>query len=103
MADSDFARVAANAVLYARSGGDVVARPARGMEVLHKAKELLLKAKSVSELRQAQAVILPLEFGFSLSQTANILGISKVWACRLRSEFIRTGGETSRPSQSPSP
>lgn len=71
--------------------------------MLHKAKELLLKTQSVSELRQAQAVILPLEFGLSLSQTVDILGISKVWACRLRSEFIRAGGDTSRPSQSPSP
>ncbi len=36
-----------------------MARTPRGKEVLEKAKELLSKARTVEELRQAQAVVLP--------------------------------------------
>ncbi len=76
-----------------------MSRTARGIEVLEKAKEVAQSARSVAQLRQAQAVILPLEFGLTLEETASIIGVSKVWACRLRSEFIRSGGElcTVRP------
>jgi transposase len=69
-----------------------MARIAQGREILKKAMELLSHARSVRELRQAQAVVLPLEFDFSIEQTAVIIGVSKGWACRLRSEFIRHGG-----------
>lgn len=75
------------------------ARNVRGKDVLEKAKELLSKARTIEELRQAQAVILPLEFGLSLSQTANIIGVSKSWASRLRTQFMHAGGEiTHKPS-----
>ena len=69
-----------------------MARPASGKNVLEKAKEALLNARSVEELRQAQAVIMPLEYGFSMDQVAATLGISKGWACQLRMRFIRSGG-----------
>jgi transposase len=69
-----------------------MARIARGREVLAKAKELLIKARTADELRRAQAVLLPLEFGFALERTANIMGVSTGYASRLRSEFIRCGG-----------
>ncbi|MEO5359384.1 MAG: winged helix-turn-helix domain-containing protein, partial [Nitrospirota bacterium] len=69
-----------------------MARPASGMDVSGKAKEVLSKARTVGELRQAQAVIFPLEFGFSMEQTASALGISKGWACQLRQQFIRSNG-----------
>jgi hypothetical protein len=69
-----------------------MARPASGLDVLGKAKEVLSKARTVGELRQAQAVILPLEFGFSMGQTASALGISKSWVCQLRQQFIRSDG-----------
>lgn len=69
-----------------------MARPARGGEVLEKAKEALLKARSVEELRQAQAVILPLEFNFSMEEVAAVIGVSRGWACQLRTRFIRSGG-----------
>ncbi|WP_027358550.1 helix-turn-helix domain-containing protein, partial [Desulforegula conservatrix] len=65
-----------------------MARKASGIEILDQAKEILSKAKTVNELRRAQAVILPLEFGLSLSQTAMILGVSVGWVCRLRRQFI---------------
>jgi len=71
-----------------------MARIAQGREVLKKAMELLSHARSVKELRQAQAVVLPLEFGLSIEQTAAIIGVSRGWAARLRSEFIRHGGTT---------
>jgi len=79
-------------------GGEPMARQARGEEVLEKAKDRLSKARTVEELRQAQAVILPLAYGFSLEKTAEIIGVSKGWASHLRMEFIRSGGvEKERP------
>ncbi len=57
-----------------------MARTASGKDVLEKAKEYLSKAKTAEELRQAQTVILPLEYGFSIEQTAAITGISVRWA-----------------------
>ena len=70
-----------------------MARPASGKEFLAKAKEMLAKAKTVEELRQAQALILPLEYGFSIEQVAMVTGISRGWACQLRTRFIRNGGK----------
>ena len=69
-----------------------MARVASGKEMLDLAKEHLSRARTIGEFRQAQAVILPLEFGFTMEQVAAILGISKGWACYIRIEFIRTGG-----------
>jgi len=71
-----------------------MARTASGHDFLDMAKELLTKARTAKELRQAQAVILPLEFNLSLDQTSAIIGVSKGWACQLRNEFIRTNGKT---------
>ncbi len=70
-----------------------MARTPRGKEVLEKARELLSKARMADELRRAQAVVLPLEFGFSMERTAAIIGVSKGWASQLRTQFIRAGGE----------
>jgi len=70
-----------------------MARPARGKEVLTEAREAVTRARTVEELRQAQAVILPLEFGFSMEQVAAVTGISKGWACQLRNRFIRSEGK----------
>jgi len=66
-----------------------MARPASGREFLAKAKEMLAKAQSAGELRQAQALILPLEYGFSIEQVAAVTGVSRGWACQLRTRFIR--------------
>ena len=66
-----------------------MARPASGREFLAKAKETLTNAKSVEEFRQAQALILPLEYGFSIAQVAAVIGTSRGWACQLRMRFIR--------------
>jgi transposase len=69
-----------------------MARPASGWEILATAKESLGKARTPGELRKAQAVILPLEFGFTMEHVAVVLGISRGWACQLRTQFIRAGG-----------
>jgi hypothetical protein len=71
-----------------------MARPASGKEILTKARENVTKARTVEELRQAQSVILPLEFVFFMEQAATaVTGISKGWACQLMSRFIRSGGK----------
>jgi len=58
-----------------------MAQKATGQEVLEKAKECLVQAQTVEELRQAQSVLLPLTFGLSLKQTAQAIGVSTGWAC----------------------
>jgi len=69
-----------------------MARPASGREFLAEAKEMLAKAKTADELRQAQALILPLEYGFSINQVAAVIGTSRGWACQLRMRCIRNAG-----------
>jgi len=69
-----------------------MARIAQGKEVLNQAMELLSSARTARELRQAQAVVLPLKFGLSIEQTAAMIGVSKRWTTRLKGEFIRSGG-----------
>jgi len=54
--------------------------------------ELLSSARTAKELRQAQAVVLPLKFNLSIEQTAAMIGISKRWTTQLKGEFIRSGG-----------
>jgi len=68
-----------------------MARKARGRDLLDQAKGCLSKAKTAEELRQAQAVVMPLEFGLSMEQTARAIGVSTGWACQLRNRFIREG------------
>ena len=66
-----------------------MARPASGQDVLEQAKEAIVSARTVEQLRQAQAVVLPLEFGLTLPQTAQAIGVSVGWACRLRRSLPR--------------
>ena len=69
-----------------------MARLARGAEVLEMAQEMILRAKTIEELRQAQAVVLPLVHGLSLADTARAIGRSTGWVCQLRNRFL--AGET---------
>jgi len=55
-------------------------RRASGGEFLEQAKACLTEARTVEALRQAQAVVLPLELGLSLEQTAQAIGVSVGWA-----------------------
>lgn len=75
-----------------------MARKAGGVTSLEAAKACLVRAKTVAELRQAQAVVLPLECGLSLKQTAQVIGVSVGWACQLRTRFMRGEGV---PGQGP--
>ncbi|SDW82430.1 hypothetical protein SAMN05421882_103034 [Nitrosomonas communis] len=77
----------------------VMARVTSGKEVLVQAKELPVNASTIEELRQAQAVVLSLEPGLSMDQTATATGTSIGRACQLRMRPIRNGGicDTARP------
>lgn len=65
-----------------------MARTPTGLDVIEQARQQIMKARSVEELRCAQAVILPLDFGLSMEATSKVLGISKGWACQMRRRFI---------------
>jgi transposase len=66
-----------------------MARPAAGAEFVEVARVRIRQAKTVEELRMAQAVLLPLEFCLSIEQTAQALGVSRGWACQLRGRFAK--------------
>ena len=66
-----------------------MSRPASGdAEVLMNARQAIASAQTVEQLRQAQAVVLPLEYGLSLADTAQVIGVSPGWACQLRRRFM---------------
>jgi hypothetical protein len=44
--------------------------------VLLKAHEAIASAQTVEQLRQAQAVVLPLDYAMSLADTAQVIGVS---------------------------
>jgi len=56
-------------------------------EVSRYAREAITSAQTIEQLRQAQAVVLPLNHGLSLTDTARIIGVSPGWACQLRRRF----------------
>ena len=66
-----------------------MARPATGREFVKAAKERIASAKTVEALRAAQALLLPLEFGLSLEETATVIGLSKSRTGKLRTQFQR--------------
>jgi len=75
-----------------------MARTAGGSDQLASARELLRTAKTAGELRTAQAVLLPLELGLSLEQTATAIGRSVGATCHLRTRYCRVArGETAAP------
>jgi len=79
----------------------VMARIARGVEVADQARAAIAVATTVEQLRQAQAVVLPLDHGLSLEATAAIIGLSVGWTSRLRNAFIRGDvvGDGSTPAR----
>jgi transposase len=67
----------------------VMSRPASGDDqILMNAREAIASAKTLEQLRQAQAVVLPLDYAMSLADTAQVIGVSLGWACQLRRRFI---------------
>ena len=74
-----------------------MSRLASGDEaVLLKAREAIASAQTVKQLRQAQAVVLPLDYAMSLADTAQVIGVSPGWACQLRKRVMR-GQEVGAP------
>lgn len=66
-----------------------MARIARGSEVVDSALQVIANAVTVEQLRQAQAVVLPLRFEMSLTQTAQVTGLSVGWVSKLRNRYIQ--------------
>jgi transposase len=67
-----------------------MSRPATGDDqVLMSAREAIASAQTVEQLRQAQAVVLPLDYAMSLADTAQVIGVSPGWACQLRRRFMQ--------------
>ena len=64
-----------------------MARLAGGHEYLEAAVTQAANATTISELRMAQALLMPLKFGLSLDDTSVALGLSKSWTFRLRQRF----------------
>lgn len=66
-----------------------MARKAGGTKDLAWAREQVAEARSADELRHAQAILLPLELGLSLEQTAVAIGRSVSLTCKLRNRKRR--------------
>ena len=66
-----------------------MARIARGEQYVDSAMQVIANAVTVEQLRQAQAVILPLRFAMSLEQTAEVTGLSVGWVSKQRNRFIQ--------------
>ena len=69
--------------------GATMARKAGGGDELEWAREHVLTARTADDLRQAQAILLPLELGLSLQQTALAIGRSVSLTCKLRNRRRR--------------
>jgi len=68
-------------------------RRSGGHDLLAIAKASLPKAKTIEGLRKLQAVVLPLEFGLTLEQTAQATGVSVGWVKPVAESFYTRGRE----------
>lgn len=69
-----------------------MSRLASGHDALSMARISVLNAKTASELRAAQAVLLPLEVGLTMEMTAIAVGRSRSWVAKARHKFIALNG-----------
>ena len=76
-----------------------MARKAGGTEQLEVAMERLKKAKTATELRAAQAIVLPLALGLSLEQTALAIGRSVGVTCRMRTLYDPVTGDEKKTTR----
>lgn len=74
-----------------------MARLAGGMDDLDWARERIANATSAQELRQAQALLLPLELGLDLERTALAIGRSVSQTCKLRNQRRREQAQQIKP------
>ena len=61
-----------------------MARPASGADQIEAARASLKNAVTADQLRAAQSVLLPLQLGLSLVQTAQAIGRSVGATCKMR-------------------
>lgn len=66
-----------------------MARTASGVEYIEEAHQLLKTARTASDLRLAQSVLLPLTLGLSIAQTAQAIGRSIGATCTMRTRFSK--------------
>ena len=64
-----------------------MARPASGADQIDAARASLKSAVTADQLRAAQSVLLPLELGLSLVQTAQAIGRSVGATCKMRTTY----------------
>ena len=78
-----------------------MARIARGEGFTEQAIQVIASAQTLEQLRQAQAVVLPVLFAMSLEQTAQITGLSVSWVSKQRNRFIqgKPVGDASVPAR----
>lgn len=75
-----------------------MARIASGGHCIEAARQLLKTARTADDLRLAQAVLLPLELGLSIEQTARVIGRSSGATCTMRTRFAKVmAGQISAP------
>jgi len=74
---------------------------ARGEDLVESALQTITHAQTVKQIRQAQAVVLPLRCGLSLEMTARVTGLSVGWVSKLRNRSIqgRPVGDASEPAR----
>lgn len=77
-----------------------MARISSGKEHIALAQTSLKAARSADELRIAQSVLLPLELGLTLKQTAKAIGRSVGATCKMRVNFCEIAKGTRAPSAS---
>lgn len=66
-----------------------MSRPASGdAQIVESARQAIASAQTLEQLRQAQGVVLPLDYGLSLAQTARVLGVSPGGVCQLRRRWF---------------
>lgn len=63
-------------------------QPSGDTESIEQAQQLMRSARTAEELRAAQAVLMPL-LGYSLEETATVLGRSRHWVSRVRNSAMR--------------
>jgi hypothetical protein len=69
--------------------------------MLRKARSDVALAKTATQLRVAQAVLIPLELGITLAETAKIIGRSASWIASQRTSYIKAQGVVKRPKSNP--
>ncbi len=77
-----------------------MARPASGADQIEAARASLKSAKTADQLRAAQSVLLPLELGLTLEQTAVAIGRSVGATCKMRTTYCAVAAGRRTPPKS---